>query len=236
MNASADQIQFTPYDEERFDKNRLFGRTGYLFTIPGSFPEDTPTYLNVTDWEMAVYRKHGEWEVRDANGEQRVWAVAPTRREAAGLAFHGIARKRRYSAADIANARHLNGLETVPPYQVEVTDNVTLVLSSQAIGILQRIEPADEGPASYRVIHPDGGTSFTIQAGAEVTLHSLQTGLLHIRCGCDVDAHGYYEHETDALAYVREQLDTWSVCPKSPGIPAAEDQQSEDEDQAADAG
>ncbi|MFF4756817.1 hypothetical protein ACWD5R_44080 [Streptomyces sp. NPDC002514] len=233
MTVSTDQIQYTAYGPDRFPSHLPFAQRGYFFTVPGDFPEDTPSHTNVTDWEMVVYRKHGEWEARDVNGERRVWGVGPSRRVAAGLAFQAIARKRRYRAADIANARALNGLEEVPPYQVEVTSGVTLVLAPQAVAILVRIEPAEEGPASYRVNDVDGGGQYLIRADANVTLHSLQTGVLHIRCGCDPDADGRFENEPDALEYVREQLSAWEVCPKSPGAPAAEDQQPEDdEDQA----
>ncbi|MEU2487063.1 hypothetical protein ABZ593_20950 [Streptomyces sp. NPDC012617] len=232
MTVNADQIQFTAYDKGRFAEHLPFGRTGYLFTVPGSFPEDTPAHTNVTDMEMAVYRKFGEWEARDVNGDRQVWGVGPTRREAAGLSFHGVARKRRIRAAEIANARHLYGLETVPPYKVEVTDSVTLVLFSQAIAHLVRIEATDSGcPANYHVTDPRRGGAYVIPAGDNVELRTLNVGVLHVRCGHDVDA-GHFEHEADALAHVREELAVWQVCPQSPGAPAAEDAQPEDEDQA----
>ncbi|THA54249.1 hypothetical protein [Streptomyces sp. A1136] len=234
MSVNPDQIQFTAYGPDRFAEHLPFARRGYLFTVPGSFPEDTPAHTNVTDWEMAVYRKHGEWEARDVNGDRKVWGVGPTRRDAAGLAFHGIARKRRYRAADIANARHLCGLETVPPYAVEVTDSVTLVLTPQAIAHLVRIEATDFGhPANYHVTNPDGSGAYVIEAGENVELRTLEVGVLHIRCGHDPEWAHRFENETDALDHVREELAVWAVCPDSPGAPAADDQQPEDEDQAA---
>lgn len=231
MSATTDQVQFTAYGPERFAEHMPFARRGYLFTVPGSFPEDTPSHTNVTDWEMAVYRSHGDWEVRDVNGDRRVWGVGPTRREAVGFAFQGIARKRRYRAADIADRRvNALGLEAVPPYAVEVTDGVTLVLTPQAIGHLVRIEATDFGhPANYHVTDPDGGDAYVIQAGENVELRTLEVGVLHIRCGHDPDMVHRFENETDALDHVREELAVWAVCPQSPGAPAA---QPADEDPA----
>ncbi|MFJ6014483.1 hypothetical protein [Streptomyces sp. NPDC092952] len=234
MSVTADQIQFTPYGPDRFAEHQPFARRGYLFTVPGNFPDSTPTHTNVTDWEMAVYRKHGEWEVRDVNGDRMVWAVGPTRREAAGLAFHHIARKRRYRAADIADKRRLCGLETVPPYVVEVTDSVTFVLTSQAIAHLVRIEAADPGhPASYHVTDPKRGGAYVIPAGDGVELRTLEVGILHIRCGHEVDIADRFETEVDALTHVRKVLAAWEICPQSPGAPALEDQQPEDDEEQA---
>ncbi|WLQ69211.1 MULTISPECIES: hypothetical protein [Streptomyces] len=222
--ANADQIQFTGYNKGRFAEHLPFGRTASLFAVPGSFPEDTPAHTNVTDMEMAVYRKHGEWEARDVNGDRNVWGVGPTRREAAGLSFHAIARKRRYRAADMANMRHACGLETVPPYAVEVTDSVTLVLFSQAIAHLVRIEATDFGhPANYHVTDPRRGGAYVIPAGAGGELRTLKVGVLYIRCAHDVDVD-YFEHETEALDHVREEMAVWEVCPQSPGAPADGDQ------------
>jgi hypothetical protein len=185
---------------------------------------------------MAVYRT-GEpgadgWEVRDVNGQRRVWAVAGSRREAVGMAFQEIARKCRDQAAEIADKRAAAGLEIVPPYKVETTDGVTLVLTAQAIAHLLRIEGTDTGfPARYHVTAPGGGEPYVIEAGEGIELRTLEVGVLHIRCGCDPDAT-FFENETDALAHVREELACWALCPKSPGAPAAEDQQPDDEDQA----
>ncbi|MFJ7586977.1 hypothetical protein ACIQZO_06200 [Streptomyces sp. NPDC097617] len=237
MDINADQIQFTAYGPERFAEHLPFAQRGYLFTIPGTFPEDTPAHTNVTDWEMAVYRKHGEWEVRDVHGDRKVWAVASSRRVAAGLAFQGIARKRRYRAADIGNARALCGLETVPPYAVEITDSVTFVLTSWFVAHLVRIEATEFGhPARYQVTAPRSGEAYVIEASGGVELRTLEVGVLHIRCGCDINPAATFENEADATAHVREELAVWEVCPASPGAPAAEDQQTEDdEDQAPDA-
>ncbi|MGW3736648.1 hypothetical protein [Streptomyces sp. NPDC005148] len=109
MSAITDQIQLDAYGPERFAGHLPFGRVGYLFTVPGGFPADIPTSLNVTEREMAVYRTRASsaacWEVRDVNGERKVWAEAETRRAAVGLAFHEIARVRRERAAEVAERR-----------------------------------------------------------------------------------------------------------------------------------
>ncbi|MEC3995180.1 hypothetical protein VSR01_17225 [Actinacidiphila sp. DG2A-62] len=235
MSATTDQAQYDAYGPERFAAHLPFGRIGYLFTVPGDFPEDTPTHTNVTDWEMAVYRT-GEpgpdaWEVRDVNGNRKVWAAGGTRREAVGMAFLEIARVRRDRATEIAENRVACGLEIIPPYKVETTDGVTLVLTPQAIARLIRIEGTETGfPALYHVTAPGGGEPYVIEAGEGIELRTLEVGVLHIRCGCDPDST-YFENETDALAHVREELTAWWLCPKSPGAPAAEDQQPEDDDE-----
>ncbi|GAA2948359.1 hypothetical protein ACFPN0_15160 [Kitasatospora cinereorecta] len=233
MSANADQVQFTAYGPERFAEHLPFARRGHLFTVPGDFPEDTPANTNVIDWQMAVYRSQGEWEVRDVDGNRKVWGTGPSRRVAVGLAFLEIARVRRARAADIADRRvNVLGLEAVPPYTVEVTDGVTLVLTPQAIAHLVRIEATDFGhPANYHVTGPNGGGAYVIRAEKNVELRTLEVGVLHIRCGCDPDGHRF-DNETDALDYVREELAVWEVCPKSPGAPAAEDQQPEDDEVA----
>ncbi|MFD5788597.1 hypothetical protein ACFWH1_18490 [Streptomyces sp. NPDC127037] len=227
------EVRFTAYGPDRFAEHLPFGRLGYLFTVPGEFPEDTPSHTNFADCEMAVYRT-GEpgadaWEVRGVNGERRVWGVAGTRREAVGLALLEIARARRARAVEIAERRAACGLETVPPYKAEITDSVTLVLTAQAVATLVRIEVTEPGtPARYHVSGINTGKQCVIEAGEGVELHQLDVGVLHIRCGCDPDST-YFEHKDDALAYVREELASWAVCPHSPGAPAAEDQQADDE-------
>ncbi|WP_326814013.1 hypothetical protein [Streptomyces sp. NBC_01763] len=109
MSVTTDQIQLDAYGPERFAEHQPFGRVGYLFTVPGDFPADVPPSLNVTDWEMAVYRTRASaaecWEVRDVNGHRKVWAEADTRREAVGLAFNEIARIRRERVAETAERR-----------------------------------------------------------------------------------------------------------------------------------
>ncbi|MGC5410768.1 hypothetical protein ACPXCX_44785, partial [Streptomyces sp. DT225] len=94
MDSHFPHIRFTPYGPGLFPDYQPFAQTGYLFTVPGDYPEDTPAHTNVTDWEMAVYRTDDEWEVRDVNGDRRVWGVGPSRRIAAGLTFQEVARKR----------------------------------------------------------------------------------------------------------------------------------------------
>ncbi|WP_434593296.1 hypothetical protein [Streptomyces sp. A5-4] len=230
MSATTDQVQFAAYAPGRFAEHLPFAQRGYLFTLPGDFPEETPAHTNVTDWEMAVYRAHGEWEVRDINGNRKVWGIGPSRRVAVGMAFQAVARKRRYRAADIADRRAAAGLETVPPYMVEVTAGVTLVLTPQAVAHLFRIEATDFGhPARYHVTDPDGGGAYAITAGEGVELRTLEVGLLHVRCGCDPEATRF-ENEADALAYIREELSTWAMCENSPGAPAEADAQPDEDD------
>lgn len=121
MSVTTDQIQLDAYGPQRFAEHQPFGPNGYLFTVPGDYPTDIPTSLHVTNSEMAVYRTRASgaecWEVRDVNGERRVWAEAETRREAVGLALNEIARVRRERAAEIAERRvNILGL---PPVAVE---------------------------------------------------------------------------------------------------------------------
>ncbi|MGC5004806.1 hypothetical protein [Streptomyces sp. DT203] len=117
MSVTTDQIQLDAYGPDRFAEHQPFGRVGYLFTVPGDFPADVPPSLDVTDWEMAVYRTRASaaecWEVRDVNGHRKVWAEAATRREAVGLAFNEIARVRRERATETAE-RRLNVLGLAP--------------------------------------------------------------------------------------------------------------------------
>ncbi|GGZ23445.1 hypothetical protein GCM10010387_15770 [Streptomyces inusitatus] len=203
-------VQFRPYGPDRFAAHLPFGRVGHLFTVPGSFPADTPAHTNVTDWEMATYRSYGEWEVRDVNGNRRVWGTGPTRRAAVGLALLEIARKRRERAADIAEKRvKVLGLEPVPPFAVEVTGAVTLVLSPQAIGILRQIQPSETGPARYAVNDVDGGEPYDIRADDSVTLRTTQVGVFHDRCGHDPEDAYRFENQIDAEVYARHAL---SMC------------------------
>ncbi|MFF1967092.1 hypothetical protein ACFVW5_26390 [Streptomyces sp. NPDC058232] len=142
MSDTIDQIQLDAYGPDQFAEHQPFGRVGYLFTVPGDFPADVPPSLDVTDWEMAVYRTRASaaecWEVRDVYGHRKVWAEADTRREAVGLAFNEIARVRRERAAEIAERRvNILGL---PPVAVEAppedtgeglaTDPVTAAFSA----------------------------------------------------------------------------------------------------------
>jgi hypothetical protein len=123
MSVSADQIQLTPYGPDRFPRPSMFGPIGYLFTVPGSFPEDTPAHLDVTDWEVAVYRVHEGWEARDVNGPRKVWGTGSRRRDAIGWTFDYIGRTRRAAAANNAEQRANLRLEPVPPYVVELKDD-----------------------------------------------------------------------------------------------------------------
>ncbi|MEU6928967.1 hypothetical protein AB0A05_07365 [Streptomyces sp. NPDC046374] len=208
MSHNPQDVQFSTYGPERFAEHLPFARRGYLFTVPGGFPEDTPAHTNVTDWEMATYRARGEWEVRDINGERRVWGTGPSRRTAVGLAFQEIARKRRQRAKDIAEKRvTVLGLEPVPPYAVEVTGAVTLVLAPQAIGVLRLIQPGDYGQnAEYRVVDVDGGDPYDIRADNSVTLRTTQVGVFHDRCGHDPEDAARFENETDAVAYALQSM------------------------------
>ncbi|MFD4315013.1 hypothetical protein [Streptomyces sp. NPDC058548] len=234
MNASTDQIQFTAYGPERFPRPSALAERGYLFTVPGDFPEGIHPNCHVTDWEMAVYRNQGEWEVQVAEYATKVWGTGPSRRVAAGLALLEIERHRRTRAKEIAENRvSILGLEAVPPYEVEVTDEVTLVLTPEVIAHLDRTEPADgDRPAHYQVTDPDGGGSYTIRDDGRVSLHPLTVGVLHVRCGCAPAIAARFENERDAVAHIREALNAWSTCPESPSAPAAADDQPDDEDQA----
>ena len=213
-------VHLAIYGPGRFPKGLPFAENGYLFTVPGDFPEDTPAHTNVTDWEMAVYRTKDdpdEWEVRDANGQRRVWAVADTRREAIGLAFQEIARKRRIEAAGVADKRQAAGLEPVPPYQVEVTHSVTLVIAPSVIAILARIEPAPDGEAArYHVRDVDGGEPYVIRQTPGVMLRTTTIGVLHERCEHNPDVAARFEHESQALVYAKHSLAACWPCTDLP--------------------
>ncbi|MDX3345914.1 hypothetical protein PV387_03540 [Streptomyces sp. ME02-6987-2C] len=211
-----DDVQFTPYDHTRFPAHLPFGRCGYLFTVPGDFPEDTPAHTKVTDCEMAVYRALGEWEVRDVNGIRRVWGTGPSRRKAVGLAFQEIARKRRMEAADIAAKRKAAGLQEAPPVYVETTSSVTFVCAPTAIAVLRWIGPVHENPVRYHVRDIDGGDPYEIRADSTVTLRTTKVGVLHNQCGCTPGDAARFEHETAALVYAREALTVCHPCPKNP--------------------
>lgn len=229
MSVTADQIQFRPYSPDRFLSHLPFGERGYLFTVPGAFPEDTPAHTNMTDRDMAVYRVRDEWEVRDVNGKRRVWGTGPTRRIAVGLALLEIARIRRLRAADITDRRvNVLGLEAVPPYSVEVTDWATLVFTPQGIGHLKAIRFANGSqPARYHVTGFNGGRTRVIPNEGQVEMRDLIAGMLHIRCGCEPDGD-YFENEAEAQGRIR-QLGSWRLCPKSPGAPAEADAQPDDD-------
>ncbi|KQW13536.1 hypothetical protein [Streptomyces sp. Root369] len=206
-------VQFTLYDETRFASHLPFGPRGYLFTISANFPEETPAHTKVTDWEMAVYRKDGDWEVRDVNGNRRVWGVGSTRAEAVDAAFAVVYRERMRQAAQVADKRRAAGLEPVPPYQVEVTSSVTLVIAPGGIAILNRIEAAeDDGPASYHVLDADGGQPYVIRADDGVTLRTTAIGVLHERCGHTPEDAARFENEAGALIYAQRGLAACWPC------------------------
>ncbi|MEV5930944.1 hypothetical protein ACPCSG_23640 [Streptomyces cellulosae] len=209
-------VHLTVYGPGRFPAHLPFGRNGYLFTVPGWFPEDTPEHTKVTDWEMAVYRSLGEWEVRDVNGIRRVWGTGPSRRKAIGLAFQEIARRRRAEAADVAAKRKAAGLEPAPPVHVETTASVTLVCAPQAIAVLRWIGPVHEQPTRYYVHDTDGGDPYEIRADDSVTLRTTTVGVLHNRCGCTPEGAARFEEDTAALAHAREALTVCHPCPKNP--------------------
>ncbi|MEU7323393.1 hypothetical protein ABZ682_23000 [Streptomyces griseoviridis] len=212
-------VHLAVYGTGRFPSYLPFAENGYLFTVPGSFPEDTPSFTNVTDCEMAVYRTKDdpdEWEVREANGQRRVWATAGTRREAIGLAFHEVARKRRIQAANVAEKRRAAGLEPRPPYVVETTGSVTLVIAPTAIAVLDRIEPAGgDEPAKYHVRDATGGEQYVIREADEVTLHTTNIGVLHSRCEHDAEG-ARFESEPGALIYAKHGLSRVWLCDALP--------------------
>ncbi|WP_432101039.1 hypothetical protein [Streptomyces sp. WAC 04229] len=210
-----DDVQFTPYDHTRFPAHLRFGRCGYLFTVPGSFPEDTPAHTNVTDWDMAVYRALGEWEFRDINGLRRVWGAGPSRRKAVGLVFQEIARKRRLEAAEVTAKRKAAGLEPTPPVYVETTASVTLVCIPTTIAVLRWIGPVHEQPTRYYV-HDTGGAPYEIRADATVSLRTTTVGVLHDRCGCTPEDAARFEEKTVALDHASETLTACHPCPTNP--------------------
>ncbi|WP_086779519.1 hypothetical protein [Streptomyces griseus] len=234
MDITAETTKFTPYGPDLFAEHMPFARRGYLFTVPGEFPEDTPAHTNVPDWEMVVYRTRGEWEVRDVNGHRRVWGTGPSRRVAVGLALLEIARLRKIQAAEIGRRRvSVLGLEEVPPYEIEVTSEVTLVVTPDRVGHYVRLAPGEDGgTARYLTRDPHTRALYEVEASNGVQLQTLRAGLLHIRCTCNPAADGRYETEGDALTAVRELLNTWTVCGGSLDAPSPDDQQADDEDQA----
>ncbi|MEV7413026.1 hypothetical protein AB0O04_34925 [Streptomyces althioticus] len=220
MNEYPPDVHLVVYEPGRFPAHEPFAERGYLFTVPGSYPDDTPPHTNVTDWEMAVYQTGDgdDWEVRDTHGDRHVWATASSRREAIGLAFLEIARQRRTQAADIAKKRDAAGLAPVPPYALEITSSVTLVTAPTAIAILARIEPArDDTPARYHVLDVDGGAPYVIRQDDGVTLRTVTVGVLHH--DCDHDLTGVTStHETEADAHVTAQsrLHAYWPCTQLP--------------------
>ncbi|MFC3346032.1 hypothetical protein ACFOOM_00970 [Streptomyces echinoruber] len=219
MNSFPPDVHLTIYGPGHFPDPSPFAEHGYLFTVPGSYPDDTPAHTNVTDWEMAVYLTgdRDEWEVRDVNGERRVWATAGSRREAIGLAFLEIARKRRLEAAGIAAKRRAAGLEPVPPYAVEVTSSITLVATPAKIAVLDRIEPAKgDTPARYHVHDVNGGEPYVIQETDGVTLRTSTVGVLHARCGHTPKAAARFEDEPGALRFAQRALDACWPCDHLP--------------------
>ncbi|WP_158678686.1 hypothetical protein [Streptomyces sulphureus] len=109
MGFDLSTVRFTRYGPDRFPAWTPFATRGYLFTVPGDYPVGLPDFLHVTNSEMAVYRTRASgtqmWEVRDANGNRRVWGEDTTRRGAVGLALAEIARKRRENADEIRDRR-----------------------------------------------------------------------------------------------------------------------------------
>ncbi|MER6559735.1 hypothetical protein ABT300_18775 [Streptomyces sp. NPDC001027] len=207
-------VVFTAYGPDRFAPHLPFARHGYLFTAPGTWPDDTPAHTNVTNWEMAVYRTRGEWEVRDVDGNRRVWGTGPSRRVATGLAFQEIARRRRKEAAEIARQRvNVLGLEPIPPFTMEVTASVTLVLAPNAIGVLASTLPGTEGgPERHLVLDIDGGEPYEIVDHPTVSLHTTQVGVLHHRCDCNPENAARFESEPQALTYAKYALTQCWPC------------------------
>ncbi|MFI1956976.1 hypothetical protein ACH46L_03545 [Streptomyces althioticus] len=215
MNEYPPDVHLVVYRPGRFPAHEPFAEHGYLFTVPGSYPDDTPPHTNVTDWEMAVYQTGDgdDWEVRDTHGNRRVWATASSRREAIGLAFLEIARQRRIQAAEIGRKREAAGLAPVPPYALEITSSVTLVIAPTAIAILARIEPArDDTPARYHVLDVDGGAPYVIRQDDGVSLRTVTVGVLHHDCGHDLTGVTS-THETEADAQVAAQCGLHAYWP-----------------------
>ncbi|MEU8870458.1 hypothetical protein AB0D24_04695 [Streptomyces javensis] len=218
MGDSPDSPEFTAYGPDRFAEHLPFGRIGYLFTVPGDFPAEVPDFCRVTDWEMAVYRTRASgvqmWEVRDVNVHRRVWGEARRRCDAVGMALLEIARKRREDAAEIRERRvSVLGLEPEPPYRVETSGAVDLVLSPGGVGRLIRIEPNGGKAATYRYTDLATGRERTVVADGRVTLLTVAAGLLHARCACPApDLVGFHETREDAAAYLTEEYDAWWPC------------------------
>ncbi|WP_030236824.1 hypothetical protein [Streptomyces sp. NRRL S-350] len=98
-------VKLTKYGPNRpgpapIETDALYGREGYLFTVPADFPADVPPAEDATDWQVTVYRSFGGWEVRDVDGFKKVWATGHTRRSAVRSAVAEIARIRRRNAAN----------------------------------------------------------------------------------------------------------------------------------------
>ncbi|KPI33288.1 hypothetical protein OV450_1376 [Actinobacteria bacterium OV450] len=216
---TASQAPLTRYSADRFPAHLPFGSWGYLFTVPGTFPHDIHASLHVVNSQMAVYRKpEGGWEVRDVDGDRRVWADATTRREAVGMAFLEVARVRRARAAEIAENRvSIYGLQPVPPYAVETVDELTLIITPDRIARLVRIRPAETAgePALYDVIGQDGEEE-TIEAGSEAVFHTVKAGLLHDRCECNPKDAAHFETGAQALVYAAEAMQVCWPCKSSP--------------------
>ncbi|MFI0827263.1 hypothetical protein ACH4Q7_22720 [Streptomyces roseolus] len=214
MSHEIPNVHFDQYGPERFNEHTPFARRGYLFTVPGDFPADIPVHTRVgANLRMAVYRAHGEWEVRDVDGHRRVWATGPSRRVATGLALLEIARKRRIRAAEIADKRKAIGLEEKPPFTVEVTGEAMIACHAGGIAIVDRLLPSGNEPSRYVVRDVEGGDPFELRGGAVISETSV--GVLHARCGCDVDGD-QFENQADALAHAKLALTHVWPCPNNP--------------------
>lgn len=222
MNTTG-QAQFTAYGPNRFPAHLPFAPTGYLFTVPGSFPTDTPSYTDVTNSEMAVYRTKGSWEVRDVNGNRKVWGTGPTRAKAVDTAHAALYRIRHDRAARIADQRVSLGLEPVPPYMVETNHGLDLVLNPAGIGILRRIHDVkvDETRSAAHYLATDlrTGQDVDLPAAGPVQLHPVTVGVLHVRCGHSPHVVAYFENEEDATTYADDVLTRWWPCPDNPSEP-----------------
>ncbi|MEW2568344.1 hypothetical protein [Streptomyces sp. NPDC047070] len=210
-------VRYALYDNTRFPEHLPYARCGHLFTVPGDFPEGIPPYAHVTSQEMAVYRVNGDWEVRDVNGERRVWGTGRRRKDAVNAAFAVIARERRIRAARITDRRvQVLGLEAACPYQVEITGSITLICTPTAIAVLDRTETSGDGPARHHVHDVNGGDPYVIRADDSVTERTTTAGVLHNRCGCAPENAARFESETQALVYARHALTVCHPCPKTP--------------------
>lgn len=207
------EVQFTPYGPDRFPDHVPVARRGYLFTVPGAFPADIPGHTRVVNSVMAVYRHRGAWQVRDADGHREVKGEGPTRRAAVAVALETIAAERRERAEYIRASRvDVCGLEPVPPYVVETTAHVTLLMTPELIAVLRRTEHGE--PALYHATDLATGKPVTVPADGRVRVGTRQVGILHTRC-CD-PKDGYPDHfetEDDALECLAT-MTVWWHCTK----------------------
>lgn len=220
MGFDISDVRFTPYGPGRLPAP--FGQRGYLFTIPGNYP-DLSDYFRTLDWQLAVYRTRASgaemWEVRDTERDHRVWGEDTTRRGAVGLALAELARARRLRAAEIRDHRVTAcGLAPEPPYRVETVGSASLVLTPGGVGRLTRVEVNNPGhAAAYWYTDLETGREHTAAADGPVTLHNVMVGLLHSSCTCPAPGLArFHETREDAVADLTENYNAWWQCTGRP--------------------